>query len=81
MPVFINEIHYGNVGADAGKAVEIAGTAGTDLSSWQLIFCSEWGGASYANGVLQAPVNGDRIAGLETALLSAPRLDQTVFVL
>jgi hypothetical protein len=30
--VFVNEIHYDNVGADTGEAVEIAGAAGTDLS-------------------------------------------------
>lgn len=36
--VFINEIHYDNAGADVDEAVEIAGTAGTDLSGYSLIF-------------------------------------------
>ena len=34
--VFINEIHYENIGGDAGEGIEIAGTAGTDLSCYQL---------------------------------------------
>lgn len=36
--VFINEIHYDNVGTDAGEAIEIAGAAGTDLSGYRLVF-------------------------------------------
>ncbi|MBB3691885.1 Ig-like domain-containing protein [Sphingomonas sp. BK580] len=36
--VFINEIHYDNVGTDAGEAIEIAGVAGTDLSGYRLVF-------------------------------------------
>lgn len=35
--VFINEIHYDNVGTDVGEAIEIAGTAGTDLSGYKLV--------------------------------------------
>ena len=31
--VFINEIHYDDAGGDAGEGVEIAGPAGTDLST------------------------------------------------
>ncbi len=35
-PVFINEIHYDNAGADVNEGVEIAGPAGTNLNSWSL---------------------------------------------
>ncbi|TGX53934.1 hypothetical protein E5A73_07300 [Sphingomonas gei] len=35
--VFINEIHYDNVGTDVGEAIEIAGAAGTDLSGYKLV--------------------------------------------
>ena len=35
--VFINEIHYDNVGTDSGEKVEIAGPAGTDLSGWKIV--------------------------------------------
>lgn len=34
--VFINEIHYDNIGGDADEGIEIAGPAGTDLSGWSL---------------------------------------------
>ena len=46
-PVFINEIHYDNGGADSGEAVEIAGPAGTDLSGWKVIPYNGSGGVSY----------------------------------
>ncbi|MBU2061647.1 MAG: fibronectin type III domain-containing protein, partial [Bacteroidetes bacterium] len=45
--VFINEIHYDNAGTDLGEGVEIAGTAGTDLSNWFVIPYNGNGGASY----------------------------------
>ncbi len=35
--VFINEIHYDNIGTDEGEAIEIAGPAGTDLNGWRLV--------------------------------------------
>src|SRR5262245_8983842 len=35
--VFINEIHYDNVGTDTGEFIEIAGPAGTDLAGWRLV--------------------------------------------
>ena len=34
--VFINEIHYDNIGADSNEGVEIAGPAGTDLSGYEI---------------------------------------------
>jgi uncharacterized protein len=36
--VFINEIHYDNSGVDINEAVEIAGTAGTNLTGYRLVF-------------------------------------------
>jgi uncharacterized protein len=30
--VFVNEIHYDTVGTDSGEAIEVAGSAGTDLT-------------------------------------------------
>ena len=35
--IFINEIHYDNVGTDVGEAVEIAGPAGTSVSGWSVV--------------------------------------------
>lgn len=34
--VFINEIHYDNVGGDVNEGIEIAGPSGTDLNGWSL---------------------------------------------
>ena len=54
MPVFINELHYDNVGADVGEAVELAGLAGTDLvdAANQLQqFISYEGAFTASNGV------------------------------
>ncbi|MFV2073009.1 MAG: lamin tail domain-containing protein, partial [Thermoanaerobaculales bacterium] len=45
--VFINEIHYDNASTDVGEAVEIAGPAGTDLSSWSIVLYNGSSGASY----------------------------------
>src|SRR5688572_6348862 len=34
--VFLNELHYDNVGTDAGETIEIAGPAGTNLAGWSI---------------------------------------------
>jgi hypothetical protein len=36
--VWINEIHYDNAGTDTAEGVEVAGTAGSDLTGWSLVF-------------------------------------------
>ncbi len=36
--VFINEIHYDNYSSDTEEGVEVAGTAGTDLTGYSLLF-------------------------------------------
>ena len=36
--VFINELHYDNTGGDSGEGFEIAGTSGTDLSEYSVVF-------------------------------------------
>lgn len=45
--VWINEIHYDNDGGDTSEFVEVAGTAGTDLSGWQLVAYNGNGGGAY----------------------------------
>jgi 2',3'-cyclic-nucleotide 2'-phosphodiesterase (5'-nucleotidase family) len=61
-PVFINEIHYDNSGADSGEAIEVAGPAGTDLTGWKLVLYNGGNGASYAtmnlSGTLANHSNG-----------------------
>lgn len=46
-PVFINEIHYDNSGADEGEFVEVAGPAGTDLTGWSVVLYNGNNGESY----------------------------------
>jgi len=62
MPVFINELHYDNAGADVGEAVELAGLAGTNLQGWRLWFYNGSNGQSYASlalsGVFTDQQNG-----------------------
>lgn len=47
-PVFINEIHYDNAGADVNEFVEITGPGGTDLSGWSVVFYNGDNGLTYA---------------------------------
>ena len=54
--VFINEIHYDNSGTDAGEAIEIAGPAGTDLTSWSVVLYNGSGGASYGTTMLSGAI-------------------------
>jgi endonuclease I/chitodextrinase len=61
--VFINEIHYDNASTDVGEGVEIAGTAGTDLTGWSIIPYNGNGGASYLpignlSGIIPNQSNG-----------------------
>ena len=46
--VFINEIHYDDAGADADEGIEIAGPAGTDLSTYTLTPYNGSNGAAYS---------------------------------
>jgi len=46
--VWINEFHYDNDGGDTGEFVEIAGTAGTNLSGWSVVGYNGSGGAAYS---------------------------------
>jgi exonuclease III len=45
--LFINEFHYDTVGSDVGEGIEVAGTAGLDLSEYTLILYNGANGASY----------------------------------
>lgn len=57
---FINEIHYDNAGTDAGEGIEIAGSAGTDLSGWSLVLYNGSSGSSTAG----LPYNTIALSGL-----------------
>ena len=60
--VFINEIHYDNASSDVNEGVEVAGTAGTDLTGWIVELYNGSNGTVYntlnLNGVLPDQDNG-----------------------
>lgn len=45
--VRFSELHYDNVGTDAGEAIEVSAPAGTDLTGWSIVLYNGNGGASY----------------------------------
>ncbi len=45
--VYINEFHYDNTGADVGEFVEVAGPAGTDLSTYKITLYNGFDNTSY----------------------------------
>ncbi|RLS71631.1 MAG: hypothetical protein DWI00_13105, partial [Planctomycetota bacterium] len=47
--VWINEIHYDNIGNDAGEFIELAGTAGANLTGWSIVLYNGGGGATYGS--------------------------------
>lgn len=60
--VWINEIHYDNESTDTGEGVELAGTAGTDLSTYDVVLYNQLG-ETYstpiaANGTILDQQNG-----------------------
>ncbi len=69
--VFINEIHYDNVGADTGEAIEVAGPAGTDLTGWSLVLYNGSGGAAYGTTALSGTIPNQQ-AGFGTLSFSYP---------
>src|SRR4051812_4350318 len=50
------ELHYDNVGTDAGEAIEVSGPAGTDVTGWQVILYNGNGGASYDTKTLSGTI-------------------------
>ncbi|MCB9212100.1 MAG: proprotein convertase P-domain-containing protein [Alteromonas sp.] len=57
--VFINELHYDNTGADQDEAIEIAGPAGTDLSTYSLVLYNGNGGAQYDELMLSGSIDDE----------------------
>jgi len=45
--VFINEMHYDNDGGDVNEGIEVAGSAGQDLSDWSIVLYNGNDGSSY----------------------------------
>ncbi len=67
--IFINEIHYDNIGNDSGEFVEIAGPSGTDLSVYSIVLYNGSGGASYRTDALSGTIPAQQ-GGYGTASIS-----------
>ena len=51
-----SELHYDNVGTDAGEAIEVEGPAGTDLTGWSIVLYDGNGGAPYSTQSLSGTI-------------------------
>jgi uncharacterized repeat protein (TIGR01451 family) len=69
--VFINEIHYDNAGTDVGEFIEIAGPAGTDLSTYSLVLYNGSTGLRYDTDVLSGTIPNQQ-GGFGTVSLAYP---------
>ena len=54
--VFINEIHYDNLGTDAEEVLEVAGPAGTDMKGWSLVLYNGKNGMPYRTIPLEGSI-------------------------
>ncbi|MCB0456981.1 MAG: HYR domain-containing protein, partial [Flavobacteriaceae bacterium] len=57
--VFINEIHYDNTGTDQDEAIEIAGPAGTNLSTYSLVLYNGNNGQEYDSLTLSGTIDDE----------------------
>lgn len=64
--VFINELHYDNSGGDLDEGVEIAGPAGTDLSTYTITAYNGNNGESYDSLTLSGTIPDEASSGFGT---------------
>ena len=57
--VWINEFHYDNVGTDQDEFIEIAGTAGLDVSNYSLVLYNGSNGTSYGTMNLSGTIDDE----------------------
>ena len=69
--VWINEIHYDNVGTDSDEGVEIAGTAGSVLSDYALVLYNGLNGRTYDTNALTGTLD-DEQCGFGAAWFAYP---------
>ena len=67
--VWINEIHYDNVGSDTGEFVEVAGAAGTDLTGWSIVLYNGGSGAPYRTTSLNVTLTNGTTNGFGFAAI------------
>ena len=70
--VFINEIHYDNVGGDVAEAIELVVPETTDLNGWTLELYNGRGGAVYRTVDLSTTTLQNAIGGLGFILIELP---------
>jgi len=70
--IFINEFHYDNNGGDVGEFIEIAGTAGTDLSQYQIVLYNGSNGAPYNTLVLSGLIDNEGGSGFGAVSFAYP---------
>lgn len=58
--IWINEIHYENVGTDGDEGVEIAGTAGSVLSDYALVLYNDNDGKAYDTNTLTGTLDNEQ---------------------
>jgi len=54
--VFINEIHYDNIGGDVNEGAEVAGPAGTDLTGWTIAYYNGSTNEDYVTTMLSGTI-------------------------
>lgn len=72
--VFINEIHYDDAGADINESIEIAGPAGTDLSTFTITLYNGSNGQVYTPAPVLSGVIPDQGNGYGTLCFPAPNI-------
>ncbi|QZD96132.1 endonuclease/exonuclease/phosphatase family protein [Qipengyuania gelatinilytica] len=70
--VFINEFHYDNASSDVGEFIEVAGTAGLDLTGYSLVLYNGSNGAVYNTIALDGSVIDDEGTGFGAVAFDLP---------
>ncbi|GAA6203699.1 hypothetical protein [Thalassotalea sp. SU-HH00458] len=68
--IFINEIHYDNIGTDQHEFFELMAEAGTDLTGWQVELYNGSNGSTYSNTIHLSGVISDTNNGFGFASFS-----------
>ncbi len=71
--VWVNEINYNTPGTDSNEFIEVAGAAGTDLSTYQLVWYNGNGGVPYGTNLLTGTID-DEGCGYGAVSFDAPTL-------
>lgn len=71
-PVRFSELHYDNVGTDAGEAIELEGPAGMDLAGWTIVLYNGSNSLSYNTRVLSG-VFTDQCSGRGVLVFNYPQ--------